>query len=341
MATNKNAQLRYKILDECFSNFSVNYSYDDLLTRLNEVLDEYGFKVNLRQVQYDIEHMKDHFGIELIEGKKTDNYTKRNKKTFRYPNKEMSIYKKPITEIEKDQLKECLFTLNRIKGLPQLEWVQDMIMKIDSSFNFNENKDSVIGFDENIDLHNKKFISDLYYKIINKRPISILYNTGFENKDKLICHPYFLKQYNNRWFLLGHCIEHKIKISVLPLDRIIEFDELTTDFIESEIDFIEYFDDMIGVSVVEDKSELVKLRVSEKQLNYIKTKPIHNSQKYEIDSAGNELVVLNLKINFELENHILQYGEAVQVVEPTDLRDRLFERVCELKNAYESIINPK
>ena len=340
MATNKNAQLRYKILDESFSNFGVKYSYEDLLKRLNEVLDEYGYKVNLRQLQYDIQYMKSYYGIELIEGKKIDDFTKRNKKTFRYPNKEMSIYVKPITEVEKDQLKECLYTLNRIKGLPQLEWVQDMIMKIDSSFNFNENKDSVIGFDENIDLHNKNFISDLYYKIINTRPISILYNTGFENEDKLICHPYFLKQYNNRWFLLGKCIEHDIQISVLPLDRIIEFEEINIEFIKTDIDFIEYFDDLIGVSVQEKTSEIVKLRVSDKQLNYIKTKPIHNSQKYEFDSVGNKLVVLNLKINFELENHILQYGETVQVIEPTDLRDRLYERVCSLKNAYGSIINP-
>ena len=96
---------------------------------------------------------------------------------------------------EKDQLKECLHTLNRIKGLPQFEWVQDMIIKIDSTFNLNDNANNIIGFEQNIDLHNINLITDLYYKIVNKRPITIKYNISFKKIEQLTCHPYFLKQY--------------------------------------------------------------------------------------------------------------------------------------------------
>ena len=68
MATNKHAQIRYTILDRCFSNFNRLYDYDDLLDEVNQELYELGTEgVKLRQLQYDIEHMKSDAGwaIEL------------------------------------------------------------------------------------------------------------------------------------------------------------------------------------------------------------------------------------------------------------------------------------
>ena len=38
MSANKNAQLRYQILDRCFSNFRQRYTIDDLVEEVNEKL---------------------------------------------------------------------------------------------------------------------------------------------------------------------------------------------------------------------------------------------------------------------------------------------------------------
>ncbi len=63
MATNKHAQIRYTILDRCFSNFNRLYDYDDLLNEVNQELYELGTEgVKLRQLQYDIDHMKSDAG---------------------------------------------------------------------------------------------------------------------------------------------------------------------------------------------------------------------------------------------------------------------------------------
>ena len=60
MPTNKNAQLRYKILDRCFSDFSRKYEIDDLLQIVNEVLyDVDGGMVSIRQIRDDIRNMRD------------------------------------------------------------------------------------------------------------------------------------------------------------------------------------------------------------------------------------------------------------------------------------------
>lgn len=60
MPTNKNAQLRYQILDRCFSDFSRKYEIEDLVNKVNEALDDlYGEKISLRQIREDIKYMRD------------------------------------------------------------------------------------------------------------------------------------------------------------------------------------------------------------------------------------------------------------------------------------------
>ncbi len=60
MPTNKNAQLRYQVLDRCFSDFTHKYTIDELLDKVNESLfDLYATKVQMRQIREDIKYMRD------------------------------------------------------------------------------------------------------------------------------------------------------------------------------------------------------------------------------------------------------------------------------------------
>ena len=60
MPTNKNAQLRYKILDRCFSNFKHKYTIDELVDEVNESLSDLtGQIISLRQIRDDIKYMRD------------------------------------------------------------------------------------------------------------------------------------------------------------------------------------------------------------------------------------------------------------------------------------------
>ena len=60
MPTNKNALLRYQILDRCFSDFHRKYEIDDLVEKVNEALyDLYGTEVSVRQIRDDIKYMRD------------------------------------------------------------------------------------------------------------------------------------------------------------------------------------------------------------------------------------------------------------------------------------------
>ena len=86
MSANKNAQLRYQILDRCFINFRHKYTIDDLMEEVNEkIYDLSGTEVSLRQIREDIKFMRDCAGYNVpieaypLEGRKCyDRYADRN-----------------------------------------------------------------------------------------------------------------------------------------------------------------------------------------------------------------------------------------------------------------------
>ena len=154
-----------------------------------------------------------------------------------------------------------------------------------------------------------------------------------------VIHPYYLKQYNNRWFLFGKNPEYE-GIRNLALDRIEdEITETNTDYIlNTEYNFDEYFEDIIGVTKSGGKQiEKVKLWFSPAQAPYIHTKPLHGTQKEKWDESGLTLTVEVIP-NVELEQLILRYGENCQVLEPKQLRTRIQERLNEAAQNYKSSI---
>ena len=71
MSNTKYAQIRYKVLDDCFSNFRRKFYFDDLMDRCNEALREfYGAKHNdikTRTLRYDISYMRNRAGEAGVE----------------------------------------------------------------------------------------------------------------------------------------------------------------------------------------------------------------------------------------------------------------------------------
>lgn len=332
MATNKHAQIRYLALDRCFSNFGRNFNYENLIEACNKAIyDHSGIEesVKRRQIQYDIEYMKSEAGWSV----EIEKYSIERKANFRYADKNFSIKNSPINEMEANQLKEAILTLNRIKGLPQFEWVDEMMTKLESSFNATISNEKVLGFDEMPNLKGIDYISELYHKIILRRVLRVKYKPFHESELTLTIHPYYLKQYNNRWFLFGLSKEDNL-IKNLPLDRIQSFNEIDLDYIGSSKNFEKHFEDVIGVTVKDGSPELVKLKIQASLWPYIETKPFHVSQNKIENTEEYTIISLNLKVNYELETKLLQHGEKIQVLEPEDLRKHLIERVDKMKTNY-------
>jgi predicted DNA-binding transcriptional regulator YafY len=327
MAINKNALIRFHALDKCFSNFSKKFYLEDLLEKCNDALYELnpdGDGIKKRQLFEDIKFMESTQGwsipLERIkEGRKV---------YYRYENSDFSINKQPMNELEAEKLKSALMVLSRFKGMPQFQWVNELILKLQEAFKLESHSREIISFDANEYLKNIHFLGDLFNAILYKKVLQIEYQSF---KSDLITtfeiHPYYLKQFNNRWFLIGHRFEFE-NLTNLALDRIISFTETNKQYQDSTIDFNDYFDDVIGVSIPPESSVAkIILKASNELTPYILTKPIHGSQKRISDNDEGFTFSIEVIPNHELEKLILSFGEGLKVVEPVSFRERIKERL--------------
>lgn len=326
MAITKNAWIRYKTLDKCFSSRYKKYYIDDLIAECDKVLAEIDPNhngISLRQIREDIAFMKSAEGwnVEL------DDVRDGKKLIYRYKDPKFSINNQPMNSMEAEQMRSALLLLQRFSGMPQFDWIQEFIPQLEKSFGINEKAEEVIGYDDNVDLKGRHFLGELYQHCIEKNVLAITYQ-GFQMAEPsvFIIHPYYLKQSNKRWFLFGWN-EESDKLFNLPLDRIIQLDIIRKKFRKNtDIDFKEYFDDIIGVTK-EEKAKLtpIVLYCSPSIAGYVKTKPIAPSQKYKELPDGGLEVRLKLIPNKELYALLLSYGSNLKVVQPSGMVERLKE----------------
>jgi predicted DNA-binding transcriptional regulator YafY len=323
MATNKHAAIRYQALDRCFSNYGRKFFIEDLIKACNNAIFEYaGIEdgVKRRQVFDDITYMESEQGWSIPLDRNKDG----RRVYYRYSDRGFSINKQGISQYEVEQLRDTLAILSRFKGLPQFEWIEEVQIRLENSFKLKKSIKAVVGFEGNPYLKGLAFFSDLLNAIQNERVLYIKYKGFRQDKESLIkISPWYLKQYNNRWFLFGFNNEYQT-ISNMALDRIISFEESIDHFaVNEETDFDEYFDDVIGVTVKEDAPiERIVLKITADVWPYIESKPLHPSQKVRVRDGSYVEVELRLKINHELISTLFSYLDSIEVLEPESLRDR-------------------
>ncbi len=332
MSTNKHAIIRYQTLDKCFRNVGKSYTIEDLVNECNKSIYEYTGNeegIKKRQLYDDIRFMESEQGWNIELKKVKDGRTV----FYKYENSNFSISNQPLNETEANQLREALLTLERFKGLPQYSWINEINTRLESTFNLKQKNDVIISFEQNEYLKGLEFIPILYNAILYKKVLSINYKSFKSDEEIAISvSPYYLKQYNMRWFLFAKSEDYET-ISNFALDRIKTIKQSNQKYIETSIDFNEFFEDIIGVTFPNDEMSNVVLRIDKSLISYIETKPLHGSQKIK-ESENSFEVHLKLIPNYELETLILSFGEKMQVLEPKILVEKVKERINKMKNNY-------
>jgi predicted DNA-binding transcriptional regulator YafY len=180
-------------------------------------------------------------------------------------------------------------------------------------------------------------LADLFQSVSHRQPLLVTYQ-GFNQPaaETFTFHPWYLKQYNSRWFVLGHN-ERYDALSTLAIDRILELSPTPSSYIpNTEFDFDEYFEDVIGVTIYPEKSvETILLRIAPSLWPYIQSKPIHGSQKVKEITNSGTIVELKLRVNYELVSLLFSFMERVKVLEPTHLRSEFERRLKEAQKIYQ------
>lgn len=330
MPKNKNALARCHVIDSCLSNPYKEFTVWDLMARCER---ELGINVSRRTILYDLEYIESDdgwgkYGVE-IERKRDA----RNRVYFRYKDINKTIRSSSLSQIEAEQLRETITMLSRFNGLPQFEWIGEIVSRLENSFQLTGSPRGVIGFEQNVDIAGIEHLSTLFGYIINKRCVEVVYRKFSGAELTWQIHPYYIKQYNQRWFLFGRNSKYD-NITNIPLDRIIAVKGIDIPYIDTDINFDEYFDDVVGVTIPADGTpEEVVLKFSPYRFPYVHSKPLHWSQKIVDHEQG--IVKIKVIPNRELISLIGSFGADVEVIAPTSLREEISRQIQELQKKYE------
>ena len=342
MPTNKNALIRYKYLDKLLSDYHHFYDIHDLTEKVNDMLYEDGFsEVTQRCIEKDLNTLEYAPFSAPIE-----RFTKNGKRCIAYSKRSFSIFTKELSDEEAILLREVLNTIGQFDGLDNFKWLDDF--KIGLGL---EERRQIISFSNNPYLQNSNLLGTLFDQISNKVVIRLSYHTFNDETIRSIdFHPYLLKQYNERWFLLG-AADSDQKILNFALDRIDKVEPLPEKkYIECPDDIFERFENIVGVTLYEERQvEHIVCWVSEASKGYVNTKPIHESYTPFKGEKENQLreqypkldgglfFSLDCIANYELIRELCSYGKNLIVLSPQKIKNEILERAQEMLNNYQKL----
>lgn len=334
MPVNRNALIRYRTIDKCLQNRRRKWTIEDLIDACSEALYEYegiDKPISMRTIRLDLNAMRSEqlgYNAPIIVV---------DKKYYTYEEADYSITNIPLTTQDLGILQEVSHLLRQFKGFNHFNEVSEMINKLEDKIYSEQHQQApVIDFEKNELLTGLEWLDQLYKCIIEKVTLKVTYQSfKARQAGELIFYPYLLKEYRNRWFVLGMHKKDK-QLLTLALDRIQQIDPQPDERYKEQRDFegADYFKEIIGVSRNNQQPIAVLFWADHHQAPYIKTKPLHYTQ--EIVETTKEGILFSIKVipNLELERELLGFGEGLRVTAPHYLVKKLKRRTEKMYQTY-------
>ncbi|WP_212001831.1 YafY family protein [Chitinophaga sp. HK235] len=332
MPKNKDFTRRIELIDACLRNNLRKWTLKTLLETINEKLEEgCGAAVSKRTLQGDIQYMELEKNAPIVRQRES------NKVYFSYDTPDYSIKNLPIKEEEVNLLNDAINILRQVNDFKILPEVDAIINKLQNTVQANVTGNAaIIQFEKHTTALGMEYIDDIFTAIKQKVSLRVTYQS-YKAKEptEYVFHPYLLKEWRNRWFVLGRQNENGY-LTICALDRIKKIKNSASPYILNDLfDPDTYFNNLIGVTMPANANiEMVEIKVAPGQVPYIKSKPIHHTQEIvKEDGYGYLLITLKVVDNYELRSVLLGFGADIEVVKPLSLREgiqELFNKGIEL-----------
>src|ERR1700761_2617858 len=335
MPVNRNALIRYRTIDNCLQNRYKKWTLDDLIDACSDALYEFeGIDkgVSRRSVQADIEMMRSNkLGYEAP-------IVVVDKKYYTYSDKNYSITNSPISQQDMQVLSEVSSLLKQFKGFNHFTDLNEMVSKLeDKIYSQKTQSTPVIDFEKNDNLKGLEWIEVIRKAIVAKKTICITYQSFKAREANTFCFSgYLLKEYRNRWFVLGMHHKRHAHIMNLALDRIQAVEEHNEPYRENRtLDLATYYNDCIGVTKSPGQRDCeVIFWIDAANAPYVVTKPLHHTQKLLSEDESGKIFSIRVIMNFELERELLGFGSKLRVLGPRVLVKQIKKQLYETLESY-------
>ena len=156
-----------------------------------------------------------------------------------------------------------------------------------------------------------------------------------EEPHSFVLHPYCLKLFKQRWYMLGkseeydnpriYALDERMK-NVTPLNKNLK--------VPSRFNPEEFFSNYFGVIVDGRKPSIVQLKVAADQVRYFESLPVHKSQRVIESTPEYSVFQYQIVPTFDFRQEILSHGPAVEVLAPEELRDEIAADVTQMHKIY-------
>ncbi|QJD95747.1 WYL domain-containing protein [Mucilaginibacter robiniae] len=336
MPVNRNALIRYRTIDNCLRNRYKKWTLEDLIDACSDALYEFqGIDkgVSRRTVQADIKTMRSNkLGYEAP-------IIVVDKRYYTYSDKNYSITNIPLNHQDMQVLTEVSDLLKQFKGFNHFADLNEMVSKLEDKIYTQKNQTQpVIDFEKNENLKGLEWIETIRKAIVAKKTMCVTYQSFKAREANTFCFsPYLLKEYRNRWFVLGVSHARYSPLLTLALDRIQTLEEHADAYRENTIiDLSTYYNNCIGVTKSPNqKDSQVVFWIDKESAPYVITKPLHHTQQILSEEPDDKILSIRVILNFELERELLGFGAKIKVLGPKILVKQIKQNLAKALNNYE------
>lgn len=335
MPLNRLALIRYQTIDACLRNRSRKWTLEDLMDACSDALYEYegiDRPISKRTIQYDIQMMRsDKLGYEAP-------IVVTDRKFYTYEDPDFGILQGPLSEADLGQLGEAVAVLKQFQGFGHLQELGGLVQKLEDKVKTSaEGKRMAILLESNERLKGLDYLEELFQAIRKEKVVRLTYQSFRAKTPSLVLvNPILLREFNNRWFLIG-TKEENDRIQSFALDRIhgVTYPQLPFRPLPN-FDPEAYYKHVVGVTVNNRRVIPIRVRLNARHAPYVITKPLHASQEIEEQfDDGSVIICIRVIPNFELERLLLGFGPGLEVLSPRQVRRRMGQLLKEANAIYQ------
>ena len=162
------------------------------------------------------------------------------------------------------------------------------------------------------------------------------YSFDRATKKKQLLIPYFLKTWEQRWYLAAEPDNHHHGISIFALERMDNIRLTEQKMLPSnDVTADEYWEGSFGVNHSDNQvPERIVIKVYGSQVNYVRALPIHVSQKELESNEEYTLFEYHIVPCYNLYQQLLWHREKLEIVEPIHMREEMAKIIRAMTALY-------
>lgn len=267
--------------------------------QLQDHLEAHGLQDSERTIDRDLGALRNEFGLSIPFDRKQRGYT--------------------YLPEENDHLANVFLRFLEVARTAEL---------LESSFKEGQESINHLSFEYSASLRGIDQLGSLLKAVKEHNSIQFIHeNFQRETKEEKLLHPYMLKEFQGRWYIIG-TLEDQQTIRTYGIDRITNLKVLPKKFNpDPSLKIQENFHHIIGLVYNGGEVEKVVLHVDAEQEPYFRTLPLHSSQVL-FPKGDHYRLTLDVIPNFELRQKLMMHHPRIKVLEPQSLVDQIKEELA-------------